>query len=138
MPLDFNIECHQSQLGAPMGSKSFVESFVVKVLHKDLGPIFNLRYLIFRELLACSRWAMPETFNYLLCTMFPFPAILQHYVKFNPHTIATLEKLLGVRFLMVLLVTEFVVRVFSLLYQVSLASLLKFKLLPPHSWDVGH
>jgi hypothetical protein len=42
MPLDFSIECHQSQLGALVGSKSFVESFVVKVLHKDVGPIFNL------------------------------------------------------------------------------------------------
>jgi hypothetical protein len=42
MLLDFNIECHQSQLGALVGSKSFVESFVVEVLHKDLGPIFNL------------------------------------------------------------------------------------------------
>jgi hypothetical protein len=28
--------------------------------------------------------------------MFPFPCILQHYVEFNIHTIAMLEKLLGV------------------------------------------
>lgn len=42
MPIDFSIECHQSQLGVPVGSKSFVELFVVEMLHKDLGPIFNL------------------------------------------------------------------------------------------------
>ncbi len=29
--------------------------------------------------------------------MFPSPNILQHYVKFDIHTIATLEKLFGAR-----------------------------------------
>jgi hypothetical protein len=30
--------------------------------------------------------------------MFPSPCVLQHYVKFNIHSIATLEKILGVGF----------------------------------------
>jgi hypothetical protein len=30
--------------------------------------------------------------------MFPSPSILQHYTKFDPHTISTLKKLLGARF----------------------------------------
>jgi len=29
--------------------------------------------------------------------MFPFLGVLQHYAKFNIHTLVTLEKLLGVR-----------------------------------------
>jgi len=33
--------------------------------------------------------------SYLLCAVFPSPSILQHYVEFDTHTIATLEKLLG-------------------------------------------
>jgi hypothetical protein len=31
----------------------------------------------------------------LLCTLFPFLGILQHYTKFNIHTITTLDKLFG-------------------------------------------
>jgi hypothetical protein len=34
--------------------------------------------------------------NYLLCTIFLFPNILQHYVRFDLCTIVTLEKLLGI------------------------------------------
>jgi hypothetical protein len=33
--------------------------------------------------------------NYLFCTVFPSPYILQHYVEFDIHTIVTIEKLLG-------------------------------------------
>jgi len=35
--------------------------------------------------------------GYLLCIVFPSPSILQHYAKFDIHTIATLEKLPGAR-----------------------------------------
>jgi hypothetical protein len=33
-------------LGAPFGSKSFIESFVTKTLHEDLGMIFSLPMLV--------------------------------------------------------------------------------------------
>jgi hypothetical protein len=45
-------------LGAPMGSKPFVESFVAKALHEDLGTISSLPMLanlqtIFAMFLLC-------------------------------------------------------------------------------------
>ncbi len=43
LPLSFlvlNLGFHI--LGAPMGSRSFIKSFVVKVLYEDLGTISNL------------------------------------------------------------------------------------------------
>jgi hypothetical protein len=36
-----------------------------------------------------------QLLNYLQCTIFPSPNILQHYTKFDVHTIIMLEKLLG-------------------------------------------
>jgi hypothetical protein len=33
----------------------------------------------------------------MMCNLFSSPNIVQHYVKFNLHTIVTLEKLLGTR-----------------------------------------
>jgi hypothetical protein len=75
MLLDFNIECHQSQLGALVGSKSFVESFVVEVLYKDLGLLFNL-LIDFEAAFGMLLLGYAQHLNYLLCTMFPFPTIL--------------------------------------------------------------
>ncbi len=79
-----------------MGSKSFFELFVVKALHEDLGMIFSLPMLVdpqvvFAMLLLCYA----QRPGYLLRTMFPSLGILQHYTKFNTHTIVTLEDLLG-------------------------------------------
>jgi len=84
-------------LGTPMGSTSFVESFVTKVLHEDLRTIFSLSMLVdleavFGMLLLCYA----QCLSYLFHIMFPSFSILQHYTKFNIRTIATLEMLLGV------------------------------------------
>jgi hypothetical protein len=93
--LTFNLGFHI--LGAPMGSTSFVKSFVAKVFHEDLMTIFSLFMLIdlqaiFGMLLLCYA----QHPSYLFHTMFPSLSILQHYTKFNIRTIATLEMLLGV------------------------------------------
>jgi hypothetical protein len=79
-----------------MGSSLFVESFVVEVFHEDLGTMSNLLMLVdphtaFVMFLLCYM----QHLCYLLRIVFPFPNILQHYAKFNIHTITTLEKLLG-------------------------------------------
>jgi hypothetical protein len=84
-------------LGAQVGSTSFVELFVVEVLHEDFRMIFSLPMLVdpqmfFVMILLCYT----QHRSYLLCTMFPSLGILQHYVKFNICTIITLEKLLDV------------------------------------------
>jgi predicted SPOUT superfamily RNA methylase MTH1 len=60
-----------------MESKSFVELFVVRGFHEDLGTIFNFpmltdpqaTFVMFSlHYIQCPR--------YLRCTMFPFPGIL--------------------------------------------------------------
>jgi hypothetical protein len=81
-----------------MGFRLFIESFVAKVFHEDLGMIFNLPMLAdpqvtFTMFLLCYA----QRHGYLLCIMFLFLGILQHYIKFNIGTTATLEKILGVR-----------------------------------------
>jgi hypothetical protein len=86
-------------LGPPVGSTSFVESFATKVFHEDLGTMFSFLLLIdlhatFVMLLLCYAYRM----CYLFCIVFPSPSILQHYIKFNIHTIIMLENLLGVEF----------------------------------------
>jgi hypothetical protein len=85
-------------LGTPVGSKSFVELFVAKAIHEDLEMIFSLLMLVdlqvgFAMLLLCYA----QCPSYLLCTMFPSLGILQHYTKFNIHTIVMLENLSGAR-----------------------------------------
>jgi hypothetical protein len=75
-------------LGAPMGFTSFVESFVVKALHEDLGMISSLLMLTnpwatFMMLSLCYA----QLLGYLFHTMFPSPGILQHYVEFDTRTI---------------------------------------------------
>jgi hypothetical protein len=62
-----------------MGSALFVESFVAKVIHEDLGmissfPMFADPQVAFVMSLLC--YAQPS--SYLLHTMFPSPCILQH------------------------------------------------------------
>jgi len=64
-------------LGALMGSTSFVESFVVKDIHKYLRMIFNFLMLlnphvIFVMFLSCYA----QHLGYFLCIMFPSPSIL--------------------------------------------------------------
>ncbi len=70
---------------------------MIKVLHKDLGTISNLPMLVdphvaFAMLSLCNA----QCPSYLLRTIFPFLDILQHYIEFDIHTRAMLEKLLGV------------------------------------------
>jgi hypothetical protein len=89
-----------------VGSRSFIESFVVLVFHEDLGTISNLPMLInlqttFVMLLLCYA----QCPGYLLCIVFPSPCILQHCIEFDIRTIITLEKLLGVDLLGVLSIT---------------------------------
>ncbi len=74
-----------------MGSTSFVESFMVEVLHEDLGTIFSFLLLIdyhvaFVMFLLCYA----ERPCYLFHILFPSLSILQHYVEFNIHTIVML------------------------------------------------
>jgi hypothetical protein len=47
----------------------------------------------FAMLLLCYT----QRLGYLLCIVFPFLGILQHYAKFNIRTIIMLKKLLGAR-----------------------------------------
>jgi hypothetical protein len=89
-----------------MGSKSFVELFVVKAFHEDLGTIFNLPMLVdpqvaFVMLLLCYA----QCLGYLLCTMFPSLGIMQHYIKFNIHTIVSCKIYLVWDLLVVLTIT---------------------------------
>ncbi len=79
-------------LGALIRSISFVELFVVEILHENFGMIFNL------PMFAIFSLCYAQHSRYLFHTMFPSPSILQHYVEFGTHTIVTLEKLLGARF----------------------------------------
>ncbi len=80
-----------------MGSTSFVESFVTKVLHEDLGTISSLPMFINLQMtFAMLSLCYPQCSGYLLHIAFPSPYILQHYAKFDTRTIVTLEKLLGV------------------------------------------
>jgi len=84
-------------LGALVGCTSFVEPFVTKVFYEDLGMIFNLPMFVdpltaFAMLSLCYT----QRLGYLFRVVFPFPGILQHYVKFNIRTITTSEKLFGV------------------------------------------
>jgi hypothetical protein len=81
-------------LGALVISTSFVESFVVEVFHEDIGMMFSLLMVAnprvaFVMFLSCYA----QCSNYLFHTIFPSPDILQYYVEFNIHTMATLEKL---------------------------------------------
>jgi hypothetical protein len=85
-------------LGAPMGSTSFVQSFVVEVFHEDLGTISNLPMFInLHVVFLMFSLCYTQRSGYLFCTMFPSLGILQHYVEFNTCTIVTLEKLFGVK-----------------------------------------
>jgi hypothetical protein len=79
-----------------VGSTSFVELFVVEVLYEDLGTISSLPMLAnlqatFMMLSLCYA----QRLGYFFRTMFSSPNILQHYAKFDIHTIVMLEKLLG-------------------------------------------
>jgi hypothetical protein len=81
-----------------MGSTSFIESFVAKVFHEDLGMISNHLVLAdppvaFAMLLLCYA----ECYDYLLCIMFQLLGILQHCIKFDIRTTTILEKLLGAK-----------------------------------------
>jgi hypothetical protein len=85
-------------LSAPMGSKSFIESFMSKDFYEDLGTISSL--LMFATLqvaFAMLSLCYAQCPNYLFHRMFPSPCILLHYIEFDTRTITTLSKLLGVR-----------------------------------------
>jgi hypothetical protein len=80
-----------------VGSKSFVESFVAKVFHENLGIISSLlMFANHRAIFVMLSLCYAQCHGYLFHIMFPFSSILQHYAEFNIHTIAMLEKLLGV------------------------------------------
>jgi hypothetical protein len=78
LPLDFltsNSSFHI--LGSLMGFTSFVELFMVKALHKDLGtisnhPMFVDPHVTFAMLSLCYA----QHLGYLLCTIFSSPNIL--------------------------------------------------------------
>jgi hypothetical protein len=72
---------------------------VLKALDEDLGTIFSLSmfsysYAIFVMLSLCY----VQCLDYLLHSLFPSPNILQHYTKFDIHTIVTLEKLFDAKY----------------------------------------
>ncbi len=66
-------------LGTPIRSISFIELFVVEAIHENFGMIFSL--LMFAIFLLCYA----QCYNYLFCTMFPSPCILQHYVEYHSY-----------------------------------------------------
>ncbi len=78
-----------------MGSRSFVELFMAKALHEDLGTIFCFHVIanphVIFVMLSLYYAQCP---SYLLHIMFPSLGILQQYVEFNTCTIITLEKLI--------------------------------------------
>ncbi len=83
-------------LGTPMGSRSFVESFMAKAFHEDLEMISNFLMLANLQVtFTMFSLCYAHCLGYLLHTMFPSPNILQRYVEFNICTITTLEKLFG-------------------------------------------
>jgi len=89
-----------------VGSKSFVESFVVKVLHEDLRIIFSfLMFANSRAIFAMLSLCYDQCHSYLFRIMFPSLGTLQHYVEFDIRTITMLEKLFGEGTLVVLSVT---------------------------------
>jgi hypothetical protein len=64
-------------LGAPIGPRSFVESFVAKVFHEDFGMISNLLMLVDPQVaFAMLLLYYAQCHGYLLCMMFPFLGIL--------------------------------------------------------------
>jgi hypothetical protein len=80
-----------------MGFRSFVELFVVKALHYNIGMIFSLPMLEDLQVaFLMFSLCYAQRLGYLHQTMFPFLVILQHLIKFDIRIIATLEKLLGV------------------------------------------
>jgi hypothetical protein len=84
-------------LGAPMGSTSFVESFVVEALHDYLRMICSLFMLTNPQAgFAIFSLCYTQCPSYLFHIVFPSQGILQDYVEFNTHTIIMLEKLIGV------------------------------------------
>jgi hypothetical protein len=69
-------------LSAPMGFKSFIESFMIKDLHENLGTISSLLMLAtLQTTFARLSLRYAQRPNYLFHTMFPSPCILLHYVK---------------------------------------------------------
>ncbi len=63
-------------LGTLVGSKSFVESFVVKAFHEDLGmisslPMFTNTHVAFEMFSLCY----VQCLSYLFRIVFPFPSI---------------------------------------------------------------
>jgi hypothetical protein len=79
-----------------MGFRSFIESFVVKVFHEDVGMVSNLPMLINPQVtFVMFSLCYAQCLGYLFCTMFPSPGILQHHIKFDTCAITTLEELLG-------------------------------------------
>jgi len=84
-------------LGMLMGSTSFVELLMVKVLHKDLETISSLPMLVDSHVaFAMLSLCYAQCLSYLLHTTFPSLDILQHYIEFDARTIVMLKKLLGV------------------------------------------
>jgi hypothetical protein len=84
-------------LGTSVGSRSLIESFMSKAFHEDLRMIFSLLMLAnLQVVFAMFSLCYAQCLDYLFCTMFPFPSILQHHIEFDTRTITTLEKLLGV------------------------------------------
>ncbi len=101
---------------------------MAKAFHEDLGMIYSFPMFVNLQV----AFAMPLSCyaqhpNYLFCTMFPFPCILQHYIEFDIHTIIKLEKLLGVKsfhgFINHLLHYEAILLVFS--SKLSLSSIVR-------------
>ncbi len=89
-----------------MGSKSFVESFVAKVLHEDLRIIFSfLMFANSRTIFVMLSLCYDQCHGYLFRIMFPSLSTLQHYAEFDICTIAMLEKLFGEGTLVVLSIT---------------------------------
>jgi hypothetical protein len=79
-----------------MGSRSFIDSFVAKVFHEDVGMVSNLpMFANPQATFGMFSLCYAQCLGYLFYTMFPSPCILQHHTKFDTCAITTLEELLG-------------------------------------------
>jgi hypothetical protein len=76
----------------------FVESFIAKAFQEDLNTIASLPMFIHPQIaFVMFSFCYVQHPSYFLRIIFPSWSILRHYIKFDSHTIATLEKLLSAR-----------------------------------------
>jgi hypothetical protein len=83
-------------LGVLMDFLWFLESFISSALYEDLSMIINvLMFVDPKVVFVMFSFFYAQQLNYSKHIIFPSWGILQHYAKFDGHTITMLKKLLG-------------------------------------------